>query len=135
MKYLRVTILIILAIFISEAVNAQHRGRYRGKRVVVVKRSRYRPKRLVAFRPAWHPRWTCQRRWVYFPKQNFYWDNWRNHYVFNSGTVWISQTNPPSSATNVNLAEEKFYELDESDDDNDDIAMANARHQEKYKGN
>ncbi len=49
------------------------------------------------------------------------------------GSVWISQASPPETAVNVNLAEEKFYELDEADDDTDDIALANSEHKEKYK--
>lgn len=51
------------------------------------------------------------------------------------GSVWVSQATPPEAVANVNLAEEKFYELDETDDDNDDIALANNQHKEKYKEN
>ena len=135
MKHFRISLLIILAVFISESSFAQRRDRHRGKRVVVVKHSRFRPKRVVAFRPAWHPKWTCQRRWVYFPRHNFYWDNWRNHYVVYRGTGWVSQANTPTEVANVYLADEKFYELNEVDDDNDYIAMENTQHKEKFKEN
>ena len=137
MKKLSVICLILLSVFISETAFAQRQGRHRhrGKKVVVVKHSRFRPKRVVAFRPVWHPHLTFQRRWVYFPRHNFYWDNWRNHYMFYNGTVWISQSKPPESAAQVDLAQEKFYELNESDDDSDDIAIANNEHKEKFKEN
>lgn len=131
MKNLSVVCIIILCVFMSESTIGRRRGRHRAKRVVVVKHSRFRPKRISVFRPAWHPRLTCQRRWVYFPRYNFYWDNWRNRYMVYSGTVWVSQSKAPESATNVNLAEEKYYELEEAEDDNDEIAMANSRHKEK----
>ena len=138
MKLTKLALLIIFFVFMSETSFSQRHerhSRHRGKRVVVVKHSRYRPRRVVAFRPAWHPTWTCQRRWVYFPRYNFYWDNWRNHYMVYSGTVWVSQTAPPPSAANMNLANEKYYELNEADDDNDEIAVANSEHKETYKAN
>lgn len=136
MKYLRFVILIILVVLASESAFAQRdRGRHRGKKVVVVRHSRFRPRHVAVFRPHWHPRLTCQRRWIYFPRYNFYWDNWRNHYYYFNGTIWISKSNPPANASGVALAEERFYELNESDDDNDDIALVNKEHQEKYKQN
>ena len=55
--------------------------------------------------------------------------------MYFSGNVWISNSNPPASVNGVNLAEEKYYELEEADDDNDDIASANNSHKEKYKSN
>ena len=45
------------------------------------------------------------------------------------------QANPPAAVANVNLADEKFYELNEADDDVDDIALANVQHKEKFKEN
>lgn len=120
MKNLFLIILFVLALAIPET-NAQHRARHAKARVVVVKHSRFRPRHVVVFHPRWHPRLTCNRRWVYFPRHNFYWDNWRNRYVFYSGTVWVSKAQPPSTVGNINLADEKFYELDEADDDNDAI--------------
>jgi hypothetical protein len=135
MKNLRLICFILFAIFMTEESFAQRHHRHRGRKVVVVKHSRYRPRRVTVFRPAWHPQWTCQRRWVYFPRHNFYWDNWRNAYVVHGGSVWVIQKTPPPSAANVNLANEKYYELNEADDDNDEIAVANSEHKEKYKTN
>lgn len=138
MKLTKLAFLIIALVFISELSFSQRHerhGRHRGKRVVVVKHSRYRPRRVTVFRPAWHPQWACQRRWVYFPRHNFYWDNWRSHYMVYSGSVWVSQSGAPTSAGKLNLADEKYYELNEADDDNDEIAVANNEHREKYKAN
>src|SRR5687768_8985619 len=55
------------------------------KKVVVVKRSPYRPKKLVVYHPVWGPKFAIHRRWVFFPRYNFYWDNWRNSYMFWNG--------------------------------------------------
>jgi hypothetical protein len=133
MKAVHVILLAVISLFLSTDLLAQRNHHHRGGgRVVVVRHSRFRPRRVVVFRPAWHPRLTCQRRWVYFPRYNFYWDNWRNHYLYFNGTVWISKADPPASTNGVALANEKYYELEEADDDNDDIAVANSQHNEKY---
>ena len=133
MKILGIGFVMAIVLFVSDDLFAQ-RHRVRHDRRVVVRHSRFRPRKVVVFRPAWYPRLTCQRRWVYFPRYNFYWDNWRNHYLYFNGTVWLSKSDPPPNAKDIVLAEEKFYELDETDDDNDDIALANSKHKEKYKG-
>jgi hypothetical protein len=135
MKHLRIVCLIILAVFISDSAFSQRKARQRGKTVVVVRHSRYRPRHVSVFRPHWHQRLTCQRRWVYFPRHNFYWDNWRNRYLYFNGAIWVSKSTAPATVSNVVLADETFYELNETDDDNDDIALANKEHQEKYKKN
>ena len=93
----------------------------------------YRPAKIVVYHPHWHVKHAFNRRWVYFPKYNFYWDNWRNHYRFWNGTVWISQAAAPPTVVNVNLATEKHYELKESDDDDDEITSANESHKSEYK--
>jgi hypothetical protein len=113
-----------------------HRGHGHGRHhhgKVVVKRSVYRPKAVVVFHPVWRPKWSCSRRWVFFPKYNIYWDNWRNHYCFWNGAIWISQPSPPPVVVNVNLADEKHYELKETEDDNDEIGGANNEHKKEYK--
>jgi hypothetical protein len=86
-----------------------------------VKRSVYRPTTIVVYHPNWAPKRNYNRRWVYFPGHNFYWDNWRQIYVYRNGNVWISNPNPPSFIININLGAEKHYELKEDDDDTDDI--------------
>ncbi len=140
MKTLR-SILLSAILLGSMAGFAQHgRGHghghghpHGGRKVVVVKRSPYRPARLVVYHPVWHPAYACNRRWVYFPRYNFYWDNWRNHYVFWNGTIWLSQPTAPAMIVNVNLASEKRYELKDDDDDVDDIYASNGQHKTEYK--
>lgn len=111
-----------------------HHGGHNHKGVVVVKkRSVFRPNKIVVFHPGWHVKHSFYRRWVYFPKHNFYWDNWRNHYRFWNGTIWVSQPAAPATVVNINLATEKHYELKETDDDDDDISTANESHKTEYK--
>jgi hypothetical protein len=106
---------------------------YRPNRVVVVKRSVYRPHRVIVYRPYWRPYYACKRRWVYFPRYNVYWDNWRNHYVFWNGTIWSSQPTRPALIVNVNLEKEKSTELKETEDDIDDVYASNDTHKTEYK--
>jgi hypothetical protein len=100
---------------------------------VVVKRSVYRPAKIVVYHPHWGPKRAIHRRWVYFPKHNIYWDNWRNHYVYWNGTVWFSQPTPPPVIVNINLDNEKQHELKEDDDDTDDVYKSNDSHKTEYK--
>ncbi len=113
--------------------NHRGNGHRNGHKVVVVKRSPYRPHKVFVYHPVWHPKYAYNRRWVYFPKYNFYWDNWRNHYRFWNGTIWLTQTAPPPAVININLSTEKHYELKDNDDDNDDIDVGNNDHRSKYK--
>ncbi|MGZ4038517.1 MAG: hypothetical protein ACXVPQ_11860, partial [Bacteroidia bacterium] len=95
--------------------------------------SPYRPARLVVYHPFWGPSYAFKRRWVFFPRYNIYWDNWRNQYVFLNNNIWVSQPQPPPVIVNVNLNNEKHYELKEKDDDVDDIYQSNNTHQSEYK--
>ncbi|MBI2722296.1 MAG: hypothetical protein HYX39_08995 [Bacteroidetes bacterium] len=108
-------------------------GRKHGGNVVIVNRSNYRPKNVVVFHPNWYPNHSYNRRWVYFPKHNFYWDNWRNHYVFYDGNTWISQPTAPPVIINLNLEKEKHYELKEKEDDDDDVYKGNDNHKSEFK--
>lgn len=132
-------ILITLLLSLALNVNAQKgKGRHphhhhHGKKVVVVKRSPYRPKKVVVFYPAWRPKYAYHRRWVYFPKYNLYWDNWRNHYLFWNGAIWVSQATAPPVIVNVNLDKEKHVELKEDADDVDDVYKDNNTHKEEIK--
>jgi hypothetical protein len=101
-------------------------------RVVVVKRSRFRPAKAVVFHPVWGPRHAFHRRWVFFPKYNIYWDNWRNVYYYKGPKGWIYSSNKPTVVINVNLDNEKHYELPDTDDDNDEIYDANPSHVSAY---
>ncbi len=110
-------------------------GHRRGHRhaKVVVKRSPYRPAKVVVYHPYWRPKYAYNRRWVFFPRYNFYWDNWRNHYVFYNGGVWVSQPTAPAVIVNVNLENEKNVELKEDEDDVDDVYQNNTKHKEEIK--
>lgn len=101
------------------------------KRVVVV--SKYRPAKMVVYHPYWRPAYAYHRRWVYFPRYNFYWDNWRNGYYYMSGPTWIFNTTPPPAIININIDNEKNYELKDSDDDIDDVYKTNEVHKTDYK--
>jgi hypothetical protein len=111
-----------------------HRHHHHGPhKVAVVKRSPFRPAKVVVYRPFWGPKYKIHRRWVYFPKYNIYWDNWRNHYVFWNAGLWVSQPTAPPVIVNVNLENEKHYELKEDDDDTDDVYKGNDTHKSEYK--
>src|SRR4051812_15583965 len=90
--------------------HGHHPGRHAYHSRVVV-RSSYRPAAMVVYHPYWRPAYTCHRRWVYFPARNMYWDNWRNHYVFWNGTVWISQSAPPAGISEKQLEKDTAREL------------------------
>lgn len=110
-----------------------HGHRHVGHTKVIVKRSPFRPAKVVVYRPMWGPKHHIHRRWVFFPKYNMYWDNWRNHYVFWNGSIWFSQPTPPPIVVNVNLENEKHVELKENDDDTDDVYKSNDSHKTEYK--
>jgi hypothetical protein len=99
----------------------------------VIVKSRYRPAKVVVFHPYWAPKRAYNRRWVFFPRYNFYWDNWRQMYVYRKGTVWIVNATPPPTVVNINIDTEKQYELKEIEDDVDDVYQTNEIHQAEYK--
>ncbi|MBL7919258.1 MAG: hypothetical protein JNJ40_03025 [Bacteroidia bacterium] len=130
----------ITFIFLSSHFFAQkgkgrgHRHHHHGhNKVVVVKRSPYRPAKVVVYHPYWRPKYAYNRRWVFFPRYNLYWDNWRNHYVFYNGGVWVSQPTAPPLIVNVNLENEKSVELREDEDDVDEVYQSNNKHKEEIK--
>lgn len=141
MKTFKYIIPLFIFLFISSDFFAQ-KGKGRGhahhhhhghKKVVVVKRSPYRPAKVVVYHPYWRPKYAYNRRWVFFPRYNFYWDNWRNHYVFYNGGVWLSQPTAPAVIVNVNLENEKNVELKEDEDDVDEVYQNNTKHKEEIK--
>ena len=130
MKKIIVPILILsFLIFIQSRLYAQKRNHPKKhgvhhKNVVVYKHSRYRPhKRFKVFHPYWNPKFSYHRRWVYFPKYNLYWDNWRNQYVFLNNNVWIMQAAAPPIIMNINLDQEEQRELGADNDDVDEIYL------------
>ncbi len=114
--------------------HAQRRAierRARPTRVIV--RSPYRPAKVVVYYPHWRPHYGYHRRWVYFPRYNFYWDNWRQGYYYLNGPTWVFNTTPPPVIVNVNLEKEPNYELKENQDDVDDVYRTNDDHIKEFK--
>jgi hypothetical protein len=145
MKAIKIIITLGLSLFLFNSQNLfgqkghghghghGHKHHRPGGKVVVVKRSPFRPKKVIVYHPVWGPKHAIQRRWVFFPKYNLYWDNWRSVYVSWNGTVWITKPSPPPVVVNVNLENEKHYELKESEDDTDDVYQKNDEHKSSYK--
>jgi hypothetical protein len=138
MKTFRIIIFSLLLFLSASELLAQkvirEKRRRHPRRTVVITRSPYRPAKIVVYHPYWHPAYAYHRRWVYFPHYNIYWDNWRNHYVFWNGAMWISQATAPPVVVNVNLDKEKNVELKEDEDDLDDIYKSNDAHKTSNKG-
>lgn len=110
-------------------VKVVHKHHHQKKVVVVHHRSPYRPKHVAVYRPAWAPHYAYNHRWVYFPRRNMYWDNWRNHWVFFNGTIWISQVACPPGVKEQELRNDRQRELPETNDDVDDVYRDNTVHQ------
>jgi hypothetical protein len=125
-------LLISLPVSFGQERHSNHGHRNRNQVRIVVKRSQYRPARVRRFKPNWAHNHYYQRRWVYFPGYNFYWDNWRGQYVYFENNIWTSYPGPPPALININIENEKHYELKKKDDDVDDIYNGNAHHNEIY---
>jgi hypothetical protein len=151
MKTLKAVVFSICMILITNSVfsqkghgNGHGKGNghgHKGSKVVVknghphgkvVVKSRYRPAKMVVYHPHWRPAASFHRRWVYFPRHNFYWDNWRQGYYYMNGPVWVFNATPPPVIVNVNLANERNYELQENEDDVDDVYIVNGKHKTVY---
>lgn len=85
------------------------------------------------YRPKWCSHREFDRRWVYFPRYNMYWDNYRNVYVYNSRGRWVAEPEPPRVALNVNLSSERFVELGVDLDSRSDAFSFNSRHRIVFK--
>ncbi len=107
----------------------EHGNPHRG-RVVEVYDSPSRDKR---YHPKWHPHHDFARRWVYFPRYNMYWDNYREMYVYSSCGRWVAEPEPPRIAINVNLSSERFVELGVDLDARSDAFVLNSRHRIVFK--
>jgi hypothetical protein len=135
MKKFKIILVLLLSVSINAALFSQKRNhghKHHRHNKVIVKRSPYRPRKVIVYHPHWRPTYTYNRRWIFWPKHNFYWDNWRNQYVFWNGTIWVSQVARPAIIVNLNLAEEKHHELKDSEDDNDEISSSNSAHKTEY---
>jgi len=93
----------------------------------------HHPRGKKFYHPKWHPRRNFERRWVYFPRYNMYWDNYRDVYVYNSYGRWIAEPEPPRIAVDVDLADERFVELGVDLDLRSDVFRLNARHRVVFK--
>lgn len=105
----------------------------KGSKVVVVKNKNHHVKKVKVYHPHWAPRANFHRRWVYFPRYNFYWDNYRNVYVVRNGAVWVISKTAPSEVKNVDLSKENNVELGEDTDEQDSVQVKNAEHQKEFK--
>jgi len=104
-------------------------------KVSVIKYSRHHYRKAVVYHPKWAPRISFTKRWVYFPRYNFYWDNINSVYVIRTGRVWVTSAIAPKEIENVNLTKEKKVELSEENDGLDSIQQNNEMHQKKYISN
>ncbi len=105
----------------------------RGHKKTVIYKSNYRPKHIIIYHPHWAAKRNYNRRWVYFPRHNFYWDNWRQGYYYKNELTWVFNTTPPPIIVNVNIEKETNYELNENEDDVDDVYKINEVHQSELK--
>lgn len=125
-------ITLLLIILQTNSSLAQKKGHHHhaNKKVVVVHKGPGKHKHFKrrVYRPIWGPSLAFHRRWVFFPRYNFYWDNYNNYYVYRSNGVWINSINPPPVIVNVNITNEKKYELDEPNDSISDVQKNNNEH-------
>ena len=102
-------------------------------KVVVVKNKNHHFKKVKVYHPHWSSRSSFRHRWVYFPRYNFYWDNFRNVYVVRTGTIWVTSETAPKEVEKVDLSKEKSIELSEANDTQETIQDKNEVHQTEYK--
>ena len=103
------------------------------KKVVVVKKGHGFFHRRAVYHPIWGPRIAFSTRWVYFPRYNFYWDNYRNVYVIKTGTAWFTTNETPKEVEKVDLSKEKSIEMGGENDSKDSIQIDNNKHLKVYK--
>jgi hypothetical protein len=90
--------------------------------------SNYRPRIRVNYHPSWSHHSLYRRRWIYFPKYNFYYDNWRQMYYFQNNAQWYINVNLPTALLNINIDNENHFPLNEDEDDIDEIYRNNKHH-------
>lgn len=152
---LKLTLIVLLALIIQVNPAIAQKGHHHGggggykkvyvnkpynNKVVVVKN--YHPHyhhHPHYYRRAYHPFWGppvgYYRRWVYFPHYNFYWDNYSSMYVYWGPGGWVRAAALPPALININISNEKKYELKEDDDKVDDIYDNNTSHKKEYPEN
>lgn len=138
-SFRKITVLLIivfLLIAFNKPANSQgnrSNERHPNGKVVVVKSKNHHFRRARVYHPHWAPRVSYRHRWVYFPRYNFYWDNFRNVYVFRTGTIWVTSTNAPQEVEKVDLSSVKKVELNENNDSKNAIQNNNDEHKSVYK--
>lgn len=120
-------------VVVKKGNHGKHHHHGNNKNVIVVHKSNFRPAVVHVYHPIWAPHKSMNRRWVYFPKHQCYWDNWRNVYYYKNKNYWISSVSKPIFIINVDLAKEKQFELKEVDDDDDTIFNSNEKHVIEYQ--
>jgi hypothetical protein len=149
MKNLRYKLWLLAFCFLfgNTNINAQHRikNNYNGNKAHsnqnykrdgnnnnpgFLKPSNYRPSIRVNYRPSWSHHTIYRRRWIYFPKYNFYYDNWRQMYYYQNNTQWYMNINLPTALLNINIENENHFPLHEDEDDIDEIYRNNKQHNE-----
>lgn len=122
-------ILLLLAILAAGVSLAQKPDKAKpAHKAVVVKHKKVHSKKVAVYHPHWAPQKAYYRRWVYFPKYNFYWDNYRGVYVYRKGNVWVTSVGAPAVAINIDLSKEKQVELPEENDAVDEVYKNNDVH-------
>lgn len=151
MKNLRYKLLLLVLCLFLGITNIQAQSRNRGKNNNIGNRghfnqnykrvgnsnnhsnhkpSNYRPNIRVNYRPSWSHHTIYRRRWIYFPKYNFYYDNWRQMYYYQNNTQWYMNINLPTALLNINIENENHFPLNEYEDDIDEIYKYNKHHNE-----
>ena len=137
----RVAILVVILLSIATLnLIAQNnkvivKERHPNRKVVVVNKRHGLFRRTVVYHPFWAPRVSYRSRWIYFPRYNFYWDNFQNVYVIRTGVVWVTTITTPKEVEKVDLSKEKSVELSRENDPKDSIQDMNEEHQKVYKVN
>ncbi len=138
-SFRKITVLLVIVFSLiafnksaSSQGNRNNERRSNGK-VVVVKNKKHHFRKARVYHPHWAPRVRFRHRWVYFLRYNFCWDNFRNVYVYRTGTIWVTSTNAPQEAEKVDLSLVKKVELNENNDSKDAIQNNNDEHKSVYK--
>jgi hypothetical protein len=132
-RRISVLTMILFSLITSNVLAQEGRERHPNRRVVVERKRHHFFRRAVIYHPYWAPRVNYRHRWVYFPRYNFYWDNFHNVYVYRTGTIWVTSTNAPQEVEKFDLSSVKKVELNENNDSKDAIQNNNDEHKSVYK--
>lgn len=125
--------LLVIVVFIALSGNAQNVSKVEKHPLTVVGKKKVHPIKKKLYHPVWGPRLTYKNRWVYFPRYNFYWDNFHNVYIIKRGKAWVVLKTKPKEIERLDLTKEKSFELSEEYNETSAAQEKNDEHQEKYK--